>query len=177
MSNPSSSKLLSSENEHEKVFYGQILLWVLEKLLNSQLIGVGFLQSQLCVRKCRFIRTTICISSKRYAAGLASASFQLLSFLFFPLRSLCLTYFINLNIKDGLSVTHLKHWAPPTTKWRKCQTQGVSRGWFPLNLFWEYLWHLQLDPTLKVRIQSYRKCWYPLLDKMLSAKWKGLFLL
>lgn len=40
MSSPSSYKLLSSGKEHNKMFYGLILFWVLEKLTSKHLIGV-----------------------------------------------------------------------------------------------------------------------------------------
>lgn len=107
-------------------------------------------------------------------------------FIFYTLKSLCLTHFINLNRKDGLSVTPLCQTLGPTyskisclllSLRRKCQMRGLSRWWFPLNFFWEYLWHFQLYPALKVRLESYWTCWQLLLDNMLSAKRKGPFLL
>lgn len=166
---PSSSKILSSRKQHKKVFNGLILLWVLEKLLSNQLVGVDSFKAslhgemQVYQERNSYFFKTLCGRVSEWLHHSCSPQrgrwMQMA-----PLRSSFFTWknsdshilhIRDLYIRDGLSVTPFSqtqakgvdiYWAGwENTRW------GLSSWWFPMDLG---ILVARPNFTLMVRIES-----------------------
>lgn len=161
MSSPSSSKILSSRKQHKKAFNGLILFGALEKLLSNHLIGVDSFKSSSTWKNAGFSWEKFLFLQNFMQQGQRLhhscppqrgrwMPMAPLSSSFFT-WSLQFTYFTNPNVRDGLFVTYLKHRQKVLafTEHAEKTPDGDYSLWT-----WEYWWHFQLYPALKVRRES-----------------------